>query len=134
MSLYLEYGGDFVLNQFGGLQLASGWDAVRQRLERAILTSPATNLPGEGPLPPDYIFEPTYGAGAQREVGEGFDANRFANMTAFVQQALAQDSAVNPIIQPIVSISQTGFQQFTMTVVVPLLDGTSGTMVFDIAP
>jgi hypothetical protein len=131
-AIYLEYGGDFVLNQYGGLQLATGWDQVRQALERAILTNPQTDLPGQGPLPPDYLFESAYGSGATREIGQDITADSLAAVVAKVQAAAATIPGIDPTIAPVISIAQSGFQTVLMKVTVTLLDQTQGTTIFAI--
>ncbi len=130
MSLYLEYGSDFVLNQNGGLQNATGWTSVRQTIERAFLTSPSTALPGQGPLPPDYIFHPTYGTGAQREVGEHVTDEQLSVIASKLQQAAAANPAVDPLTPVEVSISRNGFQTIVLTAQVTLRNKTQGQVVF----
>ena len=128
----LEYGGDFMLNQYGGLQVVTGWDEVRQRLERAVLTNPATNNSGQGPLPPDYLYHPSYGAGAQRQIGQGIDADNLATVTAKVQQAVAADPSVDGSVAPTATLTQSGFQALTLAVNVTLTNQTQGQVVFAI--
>ncbi len=133
MALALEYGSDFQLNQNGGLQMATGWTEVRQRIERAFLTSPLTDYPGQGPLPPDYLFHTDYGAGAQRDIGEHVSPDQLATIVSKLQQAAAADPAVDPNTPVSVSINQTGFQTIVLTAVVTLKDQTSGQIVFQVS-
>ncbi len=132
MAIYLEYGADFQLNQNGGIQAASGWTAVRQRITRAFLTNPATNNVGQGPLPPDYIYHQDYGTGAQRDIGAHVTNAQLATVVAKLQQAAAQDPATDPSVPVEVSVSQSGFQEVAVSVYVTLQDKTSGTMLFRI--
>jgi hypothetical protein len=132
MALFLEYGGDFQLNQNGGLQSATGWTGVRQRITRAFLTNPATNNVGQGPLPPDYIFHPEYGTGAQRDIGENVSNSQLSTVVAKLQQAAAQDPAVNPSVPVQVAVNQSGFQTVSLIAVVPLLNNTSGNLLFTV--
>lgn len=132
MTLSLEYGGDFQLNQNGGLQSVTGWDEVRQRITRAFLTSPRTDNVGQGPLPPDYIFHVDYGTGAQRDIGEHITQTQLASVIAKLQQAAMQDPAVDPSVPVQVSVGKNGFQQVTISAYVTLLDKTSGTVLFRI--
>ena len=132
MALSLEYGGDFQLNQNGGLQAATGWTGVRQRITRAFLTNPVTNNVGQGPLPPDYIFHPNYGTGAQRDIGEHVTNQQLAAVTAKLQQAAAQDPATDPSVPVQVSVNQSGFQEVAITAIVTLQDKTSGNLLFRI--
>lgn len=130
MTIALEYGGDFQLNQNGGLQTAVGWTEVRQRITRAFLSSPLTNNVGQGPLPPDYLFHPNYGTGAQRDIGAHVTDSQLATVVAKLQQAAAQDPAVDPSVPVEVTVNQSGFQTVSISVYVTLLDNTSGTMLF----
>ena len=132
MALFLEYGGDFLLNQNGGLQLATGWTAFRQRITRAFLTSPATDNVGQGPMPPDYIFHRDYGTGAERDIGEHVTNSQLATVVAKLQQAAQQDPAVDPSVPVSVSVNQSGFQEVAISAAVTLLDKTSGTMLFTV--
>ncbi len=131
MNLFLEYGNDFVLDQNGDLSVATGWDSVRQDIERAFLTSPSTDLPGQGPLPPDYLFHPTYGTGAQRDIGEHVTQDQLATIIAKLQLAAAGNPDVDPQSPIQVSVA-TAFQQITLTAVVTLKNKTIGTTVFTV--
>lgn len=130
MSLYLEYGSDFVLNQNGGLQNATGWTSVRQTIEREFLSSPSTDLPGQGPLPPDYIYHVNYGTGAQRDVGEHVTDEQLAVITAKLQQAAAANPAVDPLTPVTATIARNGFQTIVLTAEVTLTNKTQGQVVF----
>ena len=132
MAISLEYGSDFLLNQNGGLQVASGWTAVRQRITRAFLSNPLTNNVGQGPMPPDYIYHPNYGTGAQRDIGTHVTNAQLATIVAKLQQSAAQDPATDPSVPAEVSISQSGFQEVSISAYVTLQDKTSGTMLFRI--
>lgn len=132
-ALYLEFGGDLTLNQNGGLQMAVGWDEARQRIERGILTSPADNVPGVGPLPPDYIFEPEYGAGAPRLVGQNMTSKELAKLTQAIAQIVMADPSVDSTIPPNVSATQAGFQSYLVTINLTLADQTPGSIVFEVS-
>jgi hypothetical protein len=132
MAISLEYGGDFQLNQNGGLQSATGWTGVRQRLTRAFLTNPLTNNVGQGPLPPDYIYHPNYGTGAQRDIGEHVTNAQLSAIVAKLQQSAAQDPAVDQSVPVQVSVNQNAFQQISLSAYVTLQDKTSGTVLFTV--
>jgi hypothetical protein len=130
MALFLEYGDDFQLNQHGGIQFSCGWTSVRQTITRAFLTNPATDNVGQGPLPPDYIFHPDYGTGAQRDIGENVTSAQLATVVAKLQQAAAQNPSVNPSLPATVSVSQNGFQEVAITATVYLINSNPGNMLF----
>ena len=132
MTVFLEYGGDFQLNQNGGLQSATGWTEVRQRITRAFLTSPATNNVGQGPLPPDYLYHPNYGTGAQRDIGSHLTNAQLAAVVAKLQQAAAQDPAVDPSVPAQITVNQSGFQEVSISAYITLRNKTTGTILFTV--
>jgi hypothetical protein len=64
MEIYQEYGNDLVVTATGDLLTADGGELTNQRIIRRLLTTPITVI-----NPPDYLDEPTYGAGLPQFVG-----------------------------------------------------------------
>lgn len=100
VSIYLEFGQDFIINPNGGLQTAVGWDEVRQYIERFLLTNSQTLEPSGVYVLPDYIFHPNYGLGVLALVGELILPTEIANLESLCLQAVAAmtDANGNPII------------------------------------
>lgn len=64
MEIYHEYGNDLVITPNGDLQSVSGIELSNQRIIRRLLTAPI-----EVANPPDYLQQPTYGAGLPSFIG-----------------------------------------------------------------
>jgi len=69
-TLDLPWNGDFTLDSQGRTVIADGDTAFLQRIERRLLTTPrlTDSTTGRGITRPDYLFEPTFGAGMRRLV------------------------------------------------------------------
>src|ERR1700722_12293938 len=94
--LYLELGSDFILNAGGDVQLADGWDEVRQRIERLIFTNAAGFQSDGTPILAQYIFEPTYGLSASARVGNTVTKDMINQMTSIIYQGVLADPGVDP--------------------------------------
>jgi hypothetical protein len=105
--LYLECGGDFVLNGNGGLQWATNpWDVIRQNFERFLFTSPALNSVSGQPQPADWIFFPKFGLGASRMVGQVFNSAYINKLQQIVYQGALAASTGNSNVPPVVTVTQ----------------------------
>lgn len=92
VDLYLDWGSDLVLRPAGDFQLAGGWDLVRQRCVRRILTNPATVDDQRTPIAPDYVFDPAYGHGVRLKIGVAMLGQDLYDL----QQAIAEGCLLEP--------------------------------------
>ena len=132
--LWLEMGGDFQLNNTGGLAWAFGWDVIRQNFERYIFTKPATNTVSGQPQAPDWIFSPNFGLGAGTMIGQSFGQNFVNTLQNRIYQGAMASASGNTNVPPVVTVTQgptkeqinakviitpTGGQQQTLQVALP---------------
>lgn len=100
--IYQDYGADIQLSAQGDLLSVIGATMTQQRVIRRLLTNPG-----------DDVFNPEYGAGLGRFVGENLSEDLYQDIkNTCVTQILKEDSvAKNP--RPVVTISiiESGSQQ-----------------------
>ena len=103
VDIYCEVGGDWKVDQFGGIQEATGWDEASQSIQRVLYTNPAEIAPDGTFLGPDYPWEPDFGLGLRRVVGRLESEELQKVITEKCTQACVQNIAVAknppPIIQ-----------------------------------
>jgi hypothetical protein len=128
--LYLEMGGDFVLNGNGGLALAAGWDVIRQNFERFVFTNPARTDRFGNPIPADWLFHPTFGLGANAMLGQTFDVAFINQLQQKVYQGALSASTGNATVPPVVTVAQGNVpNQLNVTTVITPAGGQAQTLV-----
>ena len=125
---WLEWGGDLVLNQYGSVQMATGWDEVRQRITRRLLTIPRLKLQSGLEVPPEYIFHPNYGIGLGRRIGEPASQQFKQRVERAVREAVLIDQGVDVTRPPGISINIRPDHIVELDIVVYLKDKTAGTI------
>lgn len=126
MTLYAEWGGDFVLTNTGSLQAAVGWDEIRQRIERRLLTSPSGYLPDGTPTAAEYIFHPDYGEDLQAYVGQNIQEGWINGVRKSVIAGTRVDVSVQPDTIPTVTFQQASEHSVYMNIIVQLITGEPG--------
>lgn len=124
--LFLEYNSDLVVTPNGSVQFATGWDHVRQRIVRRVVTNSAQALPDGSTTPPDYIFDPSFGDGLAALVDQDISAQYLQTLTAKIRNGVLADEAVSPGTPPAITVSQPNPNTYLVSVAVTLLDGTPG--------
>lgn len=104
IALFLPWGGDFQLTNNGSLAMVSGVEKVRQRIIRRFFTCPAETLANGAYVPADYIFDPNYGLGATRMVGEPIATTLAATLTQKLKNAILIDEGVDTTQDPAISL------------------------------
>jgi phage baseplate assembly protein W len=132
-TVYSEWGQDLVLTPSGQLQTATGWDQIRQRIERRLLTDPSGILPDGTPLSAEYIFHPDYGEGLQNYVGQDVNESWVNNVRKCVLAATRVDSGVEPDTLPQVSFQQTATHTVLLLIIVTLISGETGTIALEVS-
>lgn len=130
---YCEWGGDFVLTNNGSVQLASGWDEIRQRIERRLLTSPTGKLPDGTPTVAEYIFHPDYGEDLQAYIGQNIQEGWINNVRKAVLAGTRVDSGVQPNTIASVTFSRASDHTVYMNILVTLLSGQQGTITLELS-
>lgn len=123
MDLYLEWGNDLVLSPSGSVSAAVGWDQVRERIIRRVLTNPAQTLPDGSTTSADYIFDPSYGIGGGALVSQNPTQGFLADLKKRIRAGVLADSAVAPGSDPQILIRQPASNTFTIYVGVLLSNG-----------
>ena len=126
MDLFLEYGGDLVLDQNGGLQTAVGWDETRQRIVRHLCTNSRSILPDGTPVAPEYIYDVTYGLDFRRLVDEPIGAKYQSTLMQAVIAAVTSDASVNTNVPPSVKLSRPTINTLYVLIAVALEDQSVG--------
>ena len=130
--LFLEFGSDLLLTANGDIAMAEGWDEIRQRIERRILTNPAIEQSNGTLTPGDYIFDGDYGLGASTAIGYTFTP---AVIQAFMQriyQGVLTDVGVNTNVPPVITVIQQSPQQVQFNIAVTLASGAQNTILLSL--
>lgn len=126
MDVYVEFNNDFVLTPNGDIQTAVGWDEVRQRIVRRLVTNSAQTLPDGTTTAPDYVFHPTYGEGLGSLVGQNPSEQFISDVTARINSAVLADVSVDQGAVPTVRFSQPTPGTWIVYISVSLANGKSG--------
>lgn len=87
------FGGDLQVSASGDLSAVDGLDMTTQRVIRRIMTMPLA-----------YIWQPTYGAGLNSEIGKTTDGNRIRGLIMsqiFAEQSIAANPPPQITVEPI---------------------------------
>lgn len=130
--IWLDWGGDFIVSPNGGLLQANGWDVVRQTVSRAVLTNPLTTLPGGQSIPPDYVYEPSFGAGMGLYVGQDMNISQRTALTASIRSQILKVPEVNVTVPPSISFTPLTGNGVLVQVQVTLSSGKIGTVTLQV--
>jgi hypothetical protein len=125
-TLFLEWGQGLTLTTNGSLQLATGWDAVRQLILRRLLTSPQQIAEDGTPIPADYIYDPTYGVGVRQRIGGLVGQRDLEVLRQQVLQGVMLDSGVDPDHLPTIVMQQFPQGMVAVYIEVVLATGERG--------
>ena len=95
------WGEDLNASNSGDLAAVTGAERGKQRVLRRLMTNPVDEVRG---LPPDYIWEPTYGEGLPRLIGQPGQA---AEIASRIRSGLAKEEAVSQTPAPQISVTPT---------------------------
>ena len=126
VDLYLEWNGDIIITPNGSLLLANGWDLVRQRILRNLITNSAQVLPDNSTTPPDYVFHPNFGIGVGAMVGQNPNKDYQQRLISKINRAVLSDSAVDPTNPPTVKFSSPSPGTWVVNITVVLSNGQAG--------
>lgn len=106
MEIFQEYGNDLVVNTVtGDLISVDGVELTRQRIIRRLLTSPiiVTN-------PPDYLENPTYGAGVAQFVGDIGTETVINKIKGLITSQMYLEQTVSQNPPPVITITSNQSQ------------------------
>ena len=129
-TLFLEWGGDLIVNQLGGLQLAVGWDEVRQRIIRRCLTNPKFKLQSGRDVPAGYIFHTDYGVGMRSMVDELITKSLIVLLEKKVHQGVKIDQGVDATAAPTIEIRSPIVNTLQVAISVRLKNESFGKIAF----
>ncbi len=95
------WGGDLSATPAGDVLTAQGTARGQQRVLRRLLTNPRQVLADGTILPPDYPWQPTYGAGLPRMIGTNASVSE---ITAAIRGQLYLEASVSRIPEPIITV------------------------------
>jgi hypothetical protein len=101
--IFCEWASDFLIDQNGDIQLATGWDETSQKIQRDLLTNPAV-VQGNGiETEADYVFHPDYGVGLRQFLGKLDQPAVISAMRNKTLAQLNQDSEIAKQPGPVVT-------------------------------
>jgi hypothetical protein len=112
------FSGDLGLGATGGLQAADGALMSRQRILRRLLTNPG-----------DYIWEPEYGAGLPRFIGQKLD---LPAITALIRSQMYLESGVQQQPEPQIEVTPILNGLFVRIIYVEAESGRTEMLAFDV--
>jgi hypothetical protein len=96
------WGGDLSTTPAGDVLTAQGTARGQQRVLRRLLTNPRQVLADGTILPPDYAWQPTYGAGLPRMIGTNASVSE---ITAAIRGQLYLEASVSRIPEPVIMVN-----------------------------
>lgn len=127
-TVYLDWNSDALLTPNGSVQMASGWDLVRQRITRRLITNPAQTLPSGISTPADYVFHPDYGIGLAALVDEAETTQFTGTLEQKISKGVREDAAVESSTPPSIAFVRPDPSTLYAVIGVTLVNGESGTI------
>lgn len=124
--VYLEFNQDLIITPNGSIQTAVGWDQVRERIIRNLITNSAQILPDGTATPADYIFDPSYGLGMGAMVAQNPTPNFLKDMQRRIIQAVFAEADVDPGTIPTVIVQQPTPSTYQVFISVNLVNNQVG--------
>lgn len=126
---YLDWNGDFILTATGSIQAAVGWDRIRQRIIRRLITNSFQQLPSGRWTTSDYVFEPDFGLGMGAMVDNPFGEQLLAQLEARINRAVLEDDNIDSSVPPSVKFFKNPPNQLFIAITVTLIGGVQGQIV-----
>lgn len=89
MEIYHDYGNDLIVTPTGDLQSVDGITLSNQRIIRRLLTTPISVA-----NPPDYLQQPTYGAGLPQFIGQPNTPQTYNKIKGLIIAQMYQEETV----------------------------------------
>ena len=124
--LYLNWQSDLVVTPSGNLQLAVGFDRIRQRIIRRMITNPAQILPSGRFTPADYIFEQKFGLGLGALVDQPESDKMLASLEQHITAAVLQDDNIDTAAPPVIKFYREPSGGLYITIGVTTISGAPG--------
>ena len=100
MEIYQDFGNDLQVTTNGDLQSVDGVDLSNQRIIRRLLTTPITVS-----NPPDYLQNPTYGAGLPTFIGQRNTPEIYNKIKALIISQIYLEPTVSQNPPPEIELS-----------------------------
>jgi len=122
--MYLDWASDLVIDSTGDISVAVGTIEIQQRVVRRFLTNSAqTDTYSGAPLPPDYLFDGSYGGNARRYVDSLVNEETAGSIQYNLLNQIAQEAEVARTPSPVVTVTQLD-NGFAVQATVAQQDGT----------
>jgi hypothetical protein len=128
----LDWNSDFRITPSGSIQTAVGWDAVRQRIVRRIITNPAQQLPDGTFTPADYVFHQQFGIGGGSLVDQNVGEEYIADLEQRISRGVLEDADVLSTTPPTIQYVQPNNETFWAIVSVVLKSGEPGQLALQV--
>ena len=126
IDFYIDWNGDFPVTPSGSIQTAVGWDRVRQRIIRRIITNSQQKLPNGISTAADYVFHPDFGLSGGALVDANLSEDYIATLEQIISQGVLEDADVDSTTPPTIQYSQPNNETLWVVVSVVLNSGVPG--------
>jgi hypothetical protein len=131
---WLDWNGDFIVTPSGSIQTATGWDRVRQRIVRRIISVSAKIQPDGTFTIASNIFAQTFGVGLGELVDQAFSQNFEAELQRRIAQGVLEDQDIDSTVPPSVVFQRPNPAALVIVIGVTLKTGQPGTISIQITP
>ena len=128
VDLYLDWSQDLQITPGGQVRTATGWDQIRQRILRRLITNSAQTLPSGISTPADYVFDPAFGLGMGALVDQDLTRQYIEELKQRIYNAVMVDQDIDSSSPPQVSFSQPTPDTLRIIISVLLANGQSGNL------
>lgn len=131
---WLDWNQDFIVTPSGSIQTATGWDRVRQRIIRRIISTSAQIQPDGTYTVASNIFAQTFGVGLGVLVDQAFNENFQAELQRRIAQGVLEDEDVDSTVPPSVVFQRPNPATLVIVIGLVLKTGQPGTISIKITP
>jgi hypothetical protein len=133
MDFYLDWNSDLIITPSGSIQTAVGWDQVRQRIIRRIITNSAQQLPDGVMTAADYLFHPKFGVGGGALVDQDVSDDYIAKLEQIISRGVLEDVDVDSSVPPSIKFSRPNNDTLWAIVSVVLKSGKPGQLALKVS-